>query len=152
MLPPAAINEWFDLPLQQGQVHQVQQHDPKKTHRFNQLIIWIFNKYLQLLKNSLYDYLPRSSHFLLDSNFSKLWKPKATEKIWATGHLSKCTIMYIPTLNPSFLTANITSIMYWTRLSISALWRMFRSLSNTAVSQMKGQLAQKLLPYESSIN
>ena len=126
--------------------------DPYISHCFNQFIIWIFNKYLQLLKNSYYDYLSRSSHFLLDLNFSKLWKPKSTEKIWATGHLSKCTIMYIPTLNPSFLTANITSIMYWTRLSISALWRMFRSLSNTAVSQMKGQLAQKLLPYESSIN
>ena len=39
------------------------------------------------------------------------------------------------TLNPSFLIANITSIMYWTRLSISALWRMFRSLSKTAMKK-----------------
>ena len=36
------------------------------------------------------------------------------------------------TLNPSFLMANITSSMYWTRLSIDASFRMLLSLSNTA--------------------
>ena len=50
------------------------------------------------------------------------------------------------TLNPSFLIANMTSIMYWTRLSISALWRMFRSLSNTA-EEKQNQSTEKLIGY-----
>lgn len=36
------------------------------------------------------------------------------------------------TLKPSFLTANMTSIIYWTRFSVSDSCRTFRNLSNTA--------------------
>lgn len=38
------------------------------------------------------------------------------------------------TLKPSLRTANITSIMYWTRLSICASCNIVRSLSNTAAN------------------
>jgi len=44
------------------------------------------------------------------------------------------TLYNIFTLKPSLRTANITSIMYWTRLSICASCNIVRSLSNTAVN------------------
>ena len=50
-----------------------------------------------------------------------------------TVHITPTDVIYRQiTLKPSFLIANMTSIMYWTLLSSSALCRILRNLSKTA--------------------